>query len=304
VNQGLATRLSGALAGQLSYFQTNKSKAASAHSIVGNTLTVANAANSTAFQFSENGTNSYDFGPILRGRSYDWRVNLDLDDPATASARMSLSIADSPGASVNDVDLGIQLDLESNSTISVYKRIDSASHAGAGDINTAIVTGLAAGVPVAVRVVIHDSTDHTDYLTYYEVFVNDVPADSGNIRFANGSRYFIFDTAPNTGPASYDNFAIETLTPEPAVQDRLPVLRLSEFEAAEVSGVAPVRLYWTTRPGEVVRPMISNNLSAWQPVIENSMPLEVATDHGTIRWKEIEIPSGFQDKAFLRLEKN
>lgn len=304
VNQGLATRLSGALAGQLSYLQTNTSKAASVHSIAGNTLTVANAANSTAFQFSANGTSAYDFGPILKGRSYEWRANLDLDDPATASLRMSLSISDSPGASVSDVDLGIQLDLETNNTLSVYKRIDSTSHVGTADINTTIVTGLPAGVPVAVRVVIHDSTDYANYLTGYEVFVNGVSADSGNIRFANGSRYFIFDTAPNTGPARYDNFAVETLTPGPTVQDRLPVLRLSEFEAATVSGVDRVRLYWTTRPGEVVRPMISNNLSTWQPVIENGLPLEVMTDHGTIRWKEIEIPSGFQDKAFLRLEKN
>lgn len=304
VNQGLATRLSGALASQLSYRQNNTAKAASAHSISGNTLTVANAANSTAFQFSGDGTSSYDFGPILKGRTYEWRITLDLDDPSPASARMSLSISDAPGAVVNDVDLGLQLKLETNNTTSVYKRIDAASISTGADINTTIATGLLAGAPVSIRVVMQDSTDYASFLTHYEVFVNGVSKDSGNIRFANDSRYLIFDTAPNTGPARYDNFAIETLTPQPTVQDRIPTLRLSEFAAASVLGADRVRLYWTTRPGEVVRPVVSGNLSSWQPVMENGVPLVVSTDHGTIRWKDVEVPAGFHDRAFFRLEKN
>lgn len=304
VNQGLATRLGGALAGQLSYFQNNTAKAATAHSISNNTLTIADAANSTAFQFSSDGTSSYDFGSILKGRTYEWRITLDLDDPATAAARTSLSISDSPGSVVNDVVLGIQLDLEANNTISVYKRIDAASHSGTGDINATIATGLTAGAPVAIRVVIQDSTDYANFLSHYEVFVNGSSADSGNIRFANDARYLIFDTAPNTGPVRYDNFAIETLTLQGAVQDRIPILRLSEFKATTVSGVDRVRLYWTTRPGEVVRPMISANLASWQPITENSVPLVVATDHGTIRWKEVEVPAGFREHAFFRLEKD
>ena len=179
-----------------------------------------------------------------------------------------------------------------------------AALAGHPAVAAADITGLTAGDPVSIRVVVQDSTDYADYLTHYEVFVNGSSADSGNIRFANDSRYIIFDTAPDTGPARYDDFALETLTPQSTIEDRLPILRLSEFEVAAISGVERVRLYWTTLSGDVVRPLISNNLSNWQAVIENNTPLEVSTNHGTIRWKEIEIPSGFQDKAFFRLEKD
>jgi hypothetical protein len=303
VNEGLSNRLSGSLAGQLSYVQSNTSKPASAHSINSNTLTVAVAPNPTAFQFSADGVTPYDFGTHLRGRTYEWRLNHDLDDPNPGDARTSLSISDASGSGVQAVDLGIQLDLEANNTISVYKRIDAASHAGGSDVNTTIATGLPAGVPVAIRVVIHDSTDYlSGYHTTYEVFVNGASVDTGNITFANDSRYLIFDTAPNTGPARYDDFALETLTAGTHQLGRVPILQLSQLTTSVVQEVEKVRLCWTTQPGEVVRPVISTNLAGWSPILEASLPLEVVTDHGTIRWKEVLIPVGYRSRAFIRLE--
>lgn len=305
VNQDLGSRLTGTLAGSMSYVHTNTAKPASAHSVDGNTLTIAKAANPTAFQLSDNGTGAYDFGPLLRGRHYEWRITMDLGDPDPAAARMTLGIADSasPAEGVGGHDLGIQLDLVPGNTISVFKRIDGASHAGTGDINTAIRTGLPPGQPVDIRVVMHDSTDYSGFHTAYEIFVNGTSADTGNITFANDSRHIIFDTAPNTGPARYDNFAIETLDTGGTVLDRIPELGISEFTPAAVSGMERVRLFWSTRPGQVVEPAISGDLATWEPLTDGGgTPIRVSTRFGTIRWLEVEIPESRRDGAFLRLQ--
>ena len=304
VNQDLASRHTGTLAGDLSYLQTDTNKAASAHSISGNRLTIAKAAGSSGFQLSDDGTGPRDFGNQLRGRRYEWRVTLDLDDPDISAARMTLGISDSalPAGGVGGHDLGIQLDLVSGNTISVFKRIDAASHAGTGDINAGIRTGLPPGEPVEVRVVIDDSTDYTGFNTGYEVFINGTVADTGNISFANDSRYFIFDTAPNTGPVSYEAFAIETLDSGADLLCRIPVVGLSEFTPAAVSGVEKVRLHWTTQPGQTVEPRVSPDLKNWQPLLDGGLPIQVRTDHGTIRWIEVEVPSAFKDGAFFQLQ--
>jgi len=303
VNEGLSNRLSGSLSNLLSYVQSNTSKPASAHSIQNNTLTVADAANPTAFQFSADGSTPYNFGPHLRGRNYEWRLNHDLDDPDTSALRTSLSISDAAGSGVQDVDLGIQLKLEANNTISIYKRIDAASNAGGTDVNATIATGYPPGVPVAIRVVLNDSTDYlSGYNTTYEVFVNGVSKDAGNITFANDSRYLIFDTAPNTGPARYDDFALETLTAGTNQLGRVPILNLSQLTTSVVQEVEKVRLFWTTQPGQVVQPVISTNLTSWTPILEGGLPLEVATDHGTIRWKEVAIPAEYRQHAYIRLK--
>jgi hypothetical protein len=305
VNQELATRHTGTLAGTLRYIRTEAAKPESAHSIAGNRLTIADAANATAFQLSADGTAAYDFGPHLRGRHYEWKATLDLDDLEIAAARMTLGIADAalPSGGVAGHDLGVQLDLVTGNTISVFKRIDAGSNSGAADINAAIVTGLPAGEPVEVRVVMQDSTDYEVFGTSYEIFINGTSADTGSIRFANDSRYLIFDTAPNTGPVQYDDVSLETLDAGPPVTGYIPVVGISELTAAEVSGVAKVRLHRSTQPGRVFRPAISSDLDDWQTLPgPPAEPLEIDSEHHTIQWLEVEIPEAYRGKAFIRLE--
>ena len=143
----------------------------------------------------------------------------------------------------------MQLDLVAGNTISVFERIDAGSNAGGADINSAIRTGLPAGAPVQVRMVLQDSTDYSVFGTHYEVFINGVSADIGNIRFANDARYLIFDTAGNTGPAQHDDFSIETLDSAPAVTGYLSVMGIAEAVPAAVTGMSRLRLFWSTQPG-------------------------------------------------------
>ena len=305
VNQDLPSRHTGTLAGSLRYIRTDAQKPATAHSIVDNRLTIADAINTTAFQLSANGSAAYNFGPKIRGRRYQWQVTLDLDDADPAAARMTFGIADAitPEGGVGGHDLGVQIDLVPANTVSVFKRIDAGSNAGGADINTAIRTGLPAGAPVEVRVVMQDSTDYGTFGTAYEIFINGTSADTGNIRFSNDSRYLIFDTAPNTGPAQYDNFSLETLEAGPPLIGRIPWVGLSESEPAEVSGVSSVRLHWSTQPTRVFRPMISGDMGSWEPLPgEDGNPLEIDSLHHTIQWLEAEIPAAYRQKAFIRLE--
>jgi hypothetical protein len=200
-------------------------------------------------------------------------------------------------------DLGVQLGLVTGNTVSVFKRIDGASNAGGTDINAAIRTGLPAGEPVEVRVVMQDSTDYGNFGTSYEIFINGTSADTGTIRFGNDSRYLIFDTAPNTGPAQYDDFSLETLDAAPAIMGYIPIVGISELTAAEISGVEKVRLHWSTQPGRVFRPMISANLQDWETLPEPPAdPLEIDSLHHTIQWLELNIPVAYRGKAFIRLE--
>ncbi|MBK1883364.1 sulfatase-like hydrolase/transferase [Luteolibacter pohnpeiensis] len=305
VNEGLEERLSGSMAAGLSYIHTNNAKPALAHSIVDNALEIASAANATAFQFSADGSTPLDFGKELAGNQYEWRLVHELNDTDPASARTTLSISDSadPAGGVGGVDLGIQLDLVAGNTISVFKRIDAASHTGTGDINAAIATGLPAGEPVDIRVVIDDSNDYSVYQTGYQIYINDALVDSGEIAFANDSRYFIFDTAPNTGPARYDDFALQLNEVRVVPTTRVPVVKLSQVTPTAITGEAErIRLYWTTQPGQVVRPEISANLSDWVPLTEGEEPVEVATEFGTIRWYELQVPEGYEKGGFIRLQ--
>lgn len=303
VNQGLAGRLSGEFAEDLSYLHTNSAKAESAHSISGGALVVAQAAGSTAFGFGRNGT-VFDFGPYLRGRKYEWRVTMDLDDTVASHARMTLGIADSagPDGGVGGHVLGVQLDrIDANNT-SVFRRIDATANAGGADINAAIRTGLPAGEPVEVRVAMQDSTDYSGYFTTYEIFINGTLANSGNIRFRSDSRYLIFDTAPDTGPARYDNFSLETFDAGPPIQRRLPIVHISQTLSTGVADVERARLYWTTQPGQTSTVQISKDLENWGVLLNNGAPVTVTTEQGTLQWREVVVPAEYRDKAFFRLD--
>lgn len=303
VNQGLSGRLTGEFAGELSYLQTSSAKAASAHSISGNALVVAQAAGSTAFGFGKNGT-VFDFGPYLRGRRYEWRVTMDLDDTVPSHARMTLGIADSAGpeGGVGGHVLGVQLDRIDADNMSVFRRIDAAANSGGADINAAIRTGLPAGEPVEVRVAMRDSTDYTGYFTTYEIYINGTLANSGNIRFRSDSRYLIFDTAPDTGPARYDNFSLETFDAGPPIQRRLPVVHISQTSSTALADVERARLYWTTQPGQTSTVQISKDLVNWGVLLNNGAPVTVTTEQGTLQWREVVVPAEYRDRAFFRLD--
>ncbi len=160
--------------------------------------------------------------------------------------------------------LGVQLDrIDANNT-SVFRRIDATANAGGADINAAIRTGLPAGEPVEVRVAMQDSTDYSRLLhAWHEIFINGTLANSGNIRFRSDSRYLIFDTAPDTGPARYDNFSLETLDAGPPIQHRLPIVHISQTSSTGVADVERARLYWTTQPGQTSTVQISKDLENW-----------------------------------------
>jgi len=303
LNQGLATRHTGALAGTLSYVQTVATKAAGAHSIANNKLTIADAAEVTAFQFSANGTAARNFGPEIRGRRYEWRATLELDDTDISAARMSLGIADStaPSGGVGGHNLCVQLDLVTGNTVSVFKRIAAGANSTNTAINAAIRTGLPAGAPVDVRVILQESTDYTVFGTAYQVYINGTIADTGNIRFRNDSRYIIFDTAGGVGPAQYDSFALETLDSTAQTTGRIPIVGIAEKTPAPVSGLSKVRLHWTTQPGRTFQPMISSDLVNWEPILSGGTPVQVPSGHHTIQWLEVEIPPIYQNNAFIRL---
>lgn len=64
------------------------------------------------------------------------------------------------------------------------------------------------------------------------------------------------------------------------------------------AGVASVRYFWETPEADWVPPMISRDLVDWDPVAFDSSDAEI--DFGTLRWLEIPIPTGYEDRAFLR----
>jgi arylsulfatase A-like enzyme len=303
VNQGLSGRLSGQFASDLSYARITTDKVGTAHAISDNGLVISQAAGATAFGLVKNGS-QFDFGPYLRGRKYEWRVMMDLDDAVPAHARMTLGIADSagPDGGVGGHVLAVQLDrIDANNT-SVFRRIDATANSGGGDINAAIRTGLPAGEPVDVRVVMQDSTDYSGFNTTYEIYLNGTLANSGNIRFRNDSRYLIFDTAPDTGPARYDNFAVESLEAGPPLQKRLPIVHISQTSSTAVADVERARLYWTTQPGQTSTVQISKDLVNWGVLLNNGAPVTVTTEEGTLQWREVVVPAEYRDKAFFRLE--
>ncbi len=303
LNQGLATRHTGALAGTLSYVQTTGTKAASAHTIANNKLTIADAADITAFQLAANGGTPRNFGAEIRGRHYEWRAALELDDTDISAARMSLGIADSssPSGGVGGHNLCVQLDLVAGNTVSVFKRIAAGANTTNVAINSAIRTGLPPGAPVDVRVVLHDSTDYSVFGTPYQIFINGTQADSGNIRFRNDSRYIIFDTAGAVGPAQYDSFALETLDSVAQTTGRIPIVGIAEETPAPVSGLSKIRLHWSTQPGRTFQPQISSDLVTWEPLLGGGNPVQVPSGHHTIQWLEVEIPPAYQNSAFIRL---
>jgi hypothetical protein len=222
VNYEISQRLSGtAESPAMQYIRTAGGKAESSASIFNNALQVADAANTFSFQLTEDGFTAFNFGAFLAGAQYEINLIVDLDEMEAVNRRMSFFLADAPApvAGVGDADLGFQLATNGSTAagpMQIFKRIDGASNIGGADINTSVLTGLPFGAPVALRFVVSDSLDFTQFASSYELFVNGVSTDSGNFRFNDTDRYLIFDVAPAAGPATFDSFSVRTI-PEPGV---------------------------------------------------------------------------------------
>lgn len=222
VNYEIGPRLTGAAFDSnsgLRLLRTGTEKAGSAYSIANNQLVVNDAAGVGAFQYSADGTAGFNFGSFLAGQTYEIKLTLTLGETEDAKRRASFYITDSQPLNVTNSAIGFQV--ESNATSgglqSAFQRTRATSSPSGTVINTSVQGGLNYNEPVQFRLVVTDSADYTEgvYGSTYSLYVNDALASSGNFRFANDNRYLVFDVAPNSGPASYDNFSV-TVVPEPS----------------------------------------------------------------------------------------
>lgn len=217
VNYQIGSRLDGLAFDEnsdLRLLYTTTGKPASAYSILDNQLHIADAANSGAFQYSADGTTAFNFGSFLEGQTYEIKLTMTLGEMENTSRRMSFMIADSasPAGGVGGANYGFQIasNATSGGTMSVFERLSASANPGPTAINQSVATGLPFDQPIAFRLVITDSFNYAPgvYESTYELFVNDTSVSSGNFRFNNGGRYLIFDVAPNSGPARYDDFSV------------------------------------------------------------------------------------------------
>lgn len=220
VNYQIESRLSGdaftANPG-LTLLQTNTGKAASAFGIASNQLRVTDATGAGAFQYSAGGV-AFDFDNYLAGQTYEIKLTLALGETENVSRRASFYINDANTSDVSTANYAFQIvsNATSGGTQSVYKRLDALANSSGVDINQSVLSGLTFNSTVDFRLVVTDSTDYTAgvYASTYQLYVNDILADSGSFRFANDNRYLIFDVAPSSNPARFDNFSV-TVVPEP-----------------------------------------------------------------------------------------
>ncbi|HPY31617.1 MAG TPA: PEP-CTERM sorting domain-containing protein [Verrucomicrobiota bacterium] len=240
VNSGInppVTRLTGSAADNLRYIQTGTGKAATAFSVTGNKLEVANAASSGRFVLSADGVTPYDFSSALGIGSatpanpvvYD--ITISMANYASGIARFSFGLG-TEDTTVDNQDFCLQLwrPTASADYYRIQKRIDTGSSGLAGDINDLIVD-LPPGtrnteVDFLIRI-----TDAGAETTTFSSQVQ-VSLDGGNTwlydsstdpalvngwRLDGSERYFIWDQAPLTGTGrfTYDNFSV-TMIPEPS----------------------------------------------------------------------------------------
>ncbi len=240
VNSGInppVTRLAGSVADNLRYIQTATGKAATAYSVTGNKLEVANAAGSGRFVLSADGVTPYDFSSALGIDSatpanpvvYD--INISMANYASGIARFSFGLATQDG-NVDVWDFGVQLWRPTGSAdyYRVQKRIDMDSSGLAGDIND-LIADLAPGTrDTEVDFLIRVTDAGAETITFSSqvqvsldggnTWLYDSSTDPGLVngwRLDGSGRYFIWDQAPltGTGKFTYDNFSI-TLIPEPS----------------------------------------------------------------------------------------
>jgi hypothetical protein len=222
VNYDLPSRLSGSafVANPgMSLLQGPTGKPTTVYSITGNQAVIGDVAGNGGFQYSADGFTAYNFGSELAGLTYEIKLTLTQGETEGAVRRASFYINDNNLFDVAQANYGFQVasNLTSGGLESAYQRLRPGVNPTAATVNQQVASGLAYNQPVEFRLIITDSTDYTAgiYLSTYTLYVNDVLSAQGNFRFANGNRYMAFDVAPNSGPASFDNFSV-TVIPEPS----------------------------------------------------------------------------------------
>ena len=312
VNYQFTNRLTGATASSLIGYRLGATggpspRQASDFSINGNRLTVASRNGNGRFEFTADGTSGFDFGSLLAGRTYEVSVQMNIDVVGASYAqRLSLSVSDTSNASVDNLDMGMQIGTDGTGGLGVFKRIDAASSVGGSDVNTRIINGLPIGTPIDLKLRVTDfNADSTSYNSTFEIFVNGVNVNSGSFRFnaSTATRYLIFDVAGHEGAVHYDNLQLTvTANGNGSTVCRRPILALSDWNLSS-SQPGKVRLYWTAQPGLTVFPEWSGNLFGWQP-ITNAVgnPLSIATPHGSFQWLEVSVPPSNQS-SFFRLRR-
>jgi len=312
VNYQFTNRLTGATASSLIGYRLGATggpspRQASDFSINGNRLTVASRNGNGRFEFTADGTSGFDFGSLLAGRTYELSVQMNIDVVGASYAqRLSLSVSDTSNASVDNLDMGMQIGTDGTGGLGVFKRIDAASSVGGSDVNTRIINGLPIGTPIDLKLRVTDfNADSTSYNSTFEIFVNGVNVNSGSFRFnaSTATRYLIFDVAGHEGAVHYDNLQLTvTANGNGSTVCRRPILALSDWNLSS-SQPGKVRLYWTAQPGLTVFPEWSGNLFGWQP-ITNAVgnPLSIATPHGSFQWLEVSVPPSNQS-SFFRLRR-
>ncbi len=296
VNYEFASRIGGSAASDLrSYRYGGGTRLATDFSIAGNRLAVAPRNANGRFELSPDGVNAWNLGDFLAGNSYEVSVQMDIDVVGSLYAqRMSLSLADAPNLTVNDVDLGVQIGTDGTGGLGVFQRQAAGSQNSGGVINDMLVGGLPIGTPVDIRIAVDDFNGNAlDYSSSYEIFVNGSSVASGLFRFndSNLSRYLIFDTAAHEGTVYYDNVAVELTQVNGGSTNMvvMPVVHLAEIDPVP-------RVYWNVQPGMVFEPQSSTNLNfPWMPGDS------ITNEHGTIRWMGFDSAAG-SNQAFFRLK--
>lgn len=270
VNYQLSSRLGGSLAPGLRYLQTATTKAASSYAIVSNQIHVAVAANPGRFSFTSDGATPLDLGPALgvtratalEPASYELAVKVANHSSGTPRTSFGVSTGDD---GVQNWSLGIQL-VNNGANLDLYRRVDGSCNPSGSDYNDVIATlSGKAGTEVDLRLRITDAGAESStgkYNSKYEVYANGALAYSsaaGDFRFANSAaRVVLFDTAGNTGPVTYDAFALTLLTPtNPPVVTPVP-LRI----AAHRLTATGFELTWSSNPNTNYSVLKCTNLSA------------------------------------------
>jgi hypothetical protein len=214
VNTEITDRLTGqaALDQELDYILTLGAKAADAYSITDNQLLITSAEPFGGFELSNDGVDGFDFGPYLRGKIYEIEISMDNDSVDTSNRRMSFTLGTTSGDGVGSSPLSLQLQANADQNGSqLFKRITGiASPAEDGPVNVAIASDLPYGEEVNLRIVVADVDTTFGYNSSYEIYLNGnpTPIDSGDFGIRSEARHLIFDVAPLTGPATYDDWTV------------------------------------------------------------------------------------------------
>lgn len=234
------TRLTGSAVENLRYLQTALNRPPSHFSIQEERLRIKPAPSIARFTLSDDGSNPFDFGPVLKTDHaskankivYDVRIGMRND--STTAARVSFGIATSEG-DVNKMDFAIQLyrAKQNDSHYTIQKRFDRGSYRGAttpgedGDLNE-VMKKTAPGtvgrmIDFLIRVTDAGAEGAFVYNSRIQVSLDDGASwiydteKDGDLpdgfRLDGTSRYFVFDQAANkSGDVWYDDFSVTVVS--------------------------------------------------------------------------------------------